>query len=46
MAGEILEYLNRQDIANSIRILVDQTNYLLMNDEAIPTLDRVIAPKF
>jgi hypothetical protein len=46
MTGEILEYLNRQDIANSIRVLVDQTNYLLMNDEAIPVLDRVIAPKF
>lgn len=46
MAGEILEYLNRQDIANSVRVLVDQTNYLLMNDEAIPVLDRVIAPKF
>jgi len=46
MAGEILEYLNRQDIANSIRILVDQTNVLLMDTEAVPILDRVIAPKF
>jgi hypothetical protein len=46
MAGEILEYLNRQDIANSIRVLVDQTNVLLMDTEAIPVLDRVIAPKF
>jgi len=44
--AEILEYLNRQDTANSIRVLVDQTNVLLMDTEAIPILDRVIAPKF